>query len=211
MLPPLTDAVAVLGLSLVISTLCMRVLQAQLGAKPKVVWLVALCFALLWIPIGPAQLPVVAYVRGITSDLSLTGVLLACLGLWQRIFRLDAMDRREYLALYGVLASTAVVLYPLALGWGDWDPYRLGWGGFYLWAGLLVVALVSWLRGFMLLPVLIAFALFGWSAGLMETTNLWDYLIDPWLAVAAFVTSARYGFAACSNRYSREKRRVDTP
>jgi hypothetical protein len=34
-------------------------------------------------------------------------------------------------------------------------------------------------------PVLIALGLFAWAIGVLESTNLWDYLIDPWLAVGA--------------------------
>ena len=39
--------------------------------------------------------------------------------------------------------------------------------------------------GLRLLPMLIAVAMLAWAAGLLESTNLWDYLIDPWLAVGA--------------------------
>jgi hypothetical protein len=39
--------------------------------------------------------------------------------------------------------------------------------------------------GLRLLPMLVAVGMLAWAAGLLESTNLWDYLIDPWLAVGA--------------------------
>ncbi|MDB5890622.1 MAG: hypothetical protein JWP47_1453 [Polaromonas sp.] len=138
-------------------------------------------------------MPIAAYVRGITSDLSLTSVLLACLSLGQRHGGLPPTARRESMLLYGALAAAAVFLYPTALGWGDWDAYRPGWGDWALWAILLALALASWMREFRLLPVAIACALLGWSISLMESTNLWDYLMDPWLAIAAILACVRTG------------------
>jgi hypothetical protein len=35
------------------------------------------------------------------------------------------------------------------------------------------------------LPALVALALLAWSLDLMESGNLWDYLLDPWLSVFA--------------------------
>jgi len=50
---------------------------------------------------------------------------------------------------------------------------------------LLALCLLCWIQGLRLLPVLVGLSLLAWSAGLMESTNLWDYLMDPWLAMIA--------------------------
>jgi len=50
---------------------------------------------------------------------------------------------------------------------------------------LLALCLLCWIQGLRLLPVLVGLSLLAWSAGLMESTNLWDYLMDPWLAMTA--------------------------
>ena len=89
------------------------------------------------------------------------------------------------------VASAALFLYPLALGWGDWDPYRLGWGAPGFWSALLIFSLICWFRGLRLLPLLVALALLAWTVGLLESTNLWDYLIDPWLSVVAIFLCAK--------------------
>lgn len=152
---------------------------------PWVQWATAVFFVLLWCPAGAAHLPLVAYVRGISSDLSMSLVVIACVGMYQRLSGVLLVSDRERNVLNLVFAAGALFLYPLALGWGDWDPYRLGWGSPGLWAALLLLSLVCWGKGLRLLPALIAVGLLAWAAGALESTNLWDYLIDPWLAVGA--------------------------
>ncbi len=176
-------------------------LGGRLGATRWVKWIVALCFVALWIPAGMAQLPLLAYVRGISSDLSVTSVVLACLVLSQRFAGLPSIERREHTAVFFAVAAAALFLYPLALGWGDWDPYRLGWGAPGFWAALLIVSLICWFMGLRLLPLLVALALLAWSAGLLESTNLWDYLVDPWLAIVALFQCVKTGTLIVATRF----------
>jgi hypothetical protein len=185
MLPPANDLIALLGIALVLSAGCLRLLSWRRGVTPWGKWATVAVLVLLWCPVGPARLPIVAYVRGISSDLSISLVAIACVGLYQRLSGARLVDGRERTLVNVVFAAGAVFLYPLALGWGDWDAYRLGWGSAGLWAVLLLLSLACWAKGFRLLPVLLALALLAWVAGALESTNLWDYLIDPWLAVAA--------------------------
>jgi len=204
MLPPLTDLAALLGIDLVLCAGCLRLLGGQCGATRWAKWVTAVCFLLLWLPVGAAHLPLLAYIRGISSDLSMTLVALACLGLCQRLLGMPAVARREQMALLGVVAVAAVFLYPLALGWGDWDAYRAGWGSFGMWGALLVLSLVCWIKGLRLLPLLLGLSLLAWSAGLMESNNLWDYLIDPWLAIAAFFQCIKAGAQGFLLRFRRD-------
>lgn len=192
MFPPVNDLIALLGISLVLSAACLRLLSWRLGVTPWSRWATAAVFVLLWCPVGPARLPLVAYVRGISSDLSISLVAIACLGMYQRLRGIPLAAQRERMALNLAFAAGALFLYPLALGWGDWDAYRLGWGSWALWAALLVLSLVCWAKGFRLLPALVALALLAWVAGALESTNLWDYLIDPWLAVAAIYQCIKF-------------------
>ncbi len=242
MLPRLTDLVALLGISLVLCAMLFRLLRAASGSKPWVKWMIAGCFVLLWLPVGAAHLPSVAYVRGVSSDLSLTLVALAGLGLWQGLFRSlpdfgsigcksaaavhfspafcpiaglwacksgkncprwgsfslsmpkarqapsrALLGNRDKTPLFAVVLVAGVFLYPTALGWGDWDAYRLGWGSYGMLLGLLALVFAFCYQGLRLLPLLVALALLGWVAGIMESGNLWDYLIDPWLVIFAFV------------------------
>ena len=194
MFPPLTDFVALMGLDLVLCAGCLRLLNAtRLNLRWKKVVTLA-CFLMLWLPVGGAQLPVLAYIRGVSSDLSITLVVLACLGLRQRLSERCVVYSSEHTAVLAVVAVAALFLYPLALGWGDWDAYRPGWGAPGMWAGLLFVSLLAWACGLRLLPTLVGLALLAWTAGVLESTNLWDYLMDPWLAVYAVFHCVRLGF-----------------
>lgn len=186
MLPPFTDLFALLGVDLVLCASCLRLLGSW---RPQARWAkpagVGVYFALLWWPAGTAHLPLLAYVRGISADMSITLVALAGLFIGQRLLGWNAPTRRERMALYGTVAAAALFLYPLALGWSDWDAYRPGWGSWGMWVALLAVSLLCWLKSLRLVPLLIGLALIAWSLGLMESANLWDYLLDPWLALVS--------------------------
>lgn len=195
MFPPLTDLAALLGIDLVVCAACLRLLNLWRGpsysVRPWTKWAAAVCVVLLWMPAGAAALPVLAYIRGVTSDLSITLVISACASLWVQLRGRPALPARERSAVLCTAAVTAIFLYPLALGLGNWDAYRPGWGAPGMLLALLVLAVGCMARGLRLLPVLIALALLAWAAGLLESTNLWDYLIDPWLAVGAIVYCAK--------------------
>ena len=200
-LPPLTDLLALVGVDLVLCAAVLRLLVRQRDITQPTRWIVMLAvFSVFWLPVGAAQLPVLAFVRGVSSDLSTTLVALACLSLGQRLFGWPAIARREGLALFRVLALAAAVLYSTALGWGDWDAYRLGWGSFYMLGTLLALSLVFWAKGLRLLPALVCLALLGWVAGWMESGNLWDYLMDPWLAILAMIQCVKAGVRGVRHR-----------
>jgi hypothetical protein len=212
MLPPLTDLVALVGIALVLCAGCFRLLDSMrrdfgvvcIAKRARVAkWVTPICFMVLWFPIGEAQLPVVAYIRGISSDLSITLVALACLDLRQRLLGVGAVELPERLSLSLAVTIAALFLYPLALGWGDWDLYRVGWGEPGMWLGLLVLSLFCWAKGQRLVPVLVALALLAWRFGILESSNLWDYLMDPWLAFAAIFQCMRWGVKQLRAKFMR--------
>ena len=210
LLPPLTDLGALLGIDLVLCAVGLHLLSSRNGVTLWAKWAVMAFFMILWIPFGTAQLPLLAYVRGISSDLSTTLVALACLNLGRYLFDWPAMAQRERMVLYVALAVAAAVLYPTALGWGDWDAYRPGWGSFGMLGILLVLSLACWLAGLRLLPALVGLALLAWVSGWMESGNLWDYLMDPWLAILALIHCIKAGVRGVLYRY-RLRAPVTTP
>lgn len=208
MLPPLTDFVALFGLDLVLCAGCLRLLSVRVMDMRLKRVIICLLFLLLWIPVGVAQLPVLAYIRGVSSDLSITLVVLACLGLRQRLSGRCVQRSRELSVVLALVAVAALFLYPLALGWGDWDAYRPGWGAPGMWAVLLLISLLAWARGLRLLPTLVGLALLAWTAGVLESSNLWDYLMDPWLATFAIFHCIRFGVKKLSDGFGRAAARV---
>ena len=175
MLPPLNDLIALLCIALVLSAGCLRLLSWRYGVTLWAKCITAAFFVMLWCPAGDAQLPLVAYVRGISSDLSISLVAIACLGIYQRVSDASLIDDRERHAANFAFAAFALFLYPSALGWGDWDAYRLGWGAPGMWVALLVVSLACWGRGFPTITIRsVAFR--------RRRSNVWPELTssDPW-------------------------------
>ena len=74
------------------------------------------------------------------------------------------------------------VLYPLALGLGKFDPYGLGWGstGFFAVTALVTIVLLWRENRF---GILLFFSIAAYDLRCLESTNFWDYLVDPlyWL------------------------------
>jgi len=47
----------------------------------------------------------------------------------------------------------------------------------------------------------------AWAGGYYESSNLWDYLLDPWLATYAIVSSALYALNRLLNYAQARKKR----
>ena len=125
-------------------------------AHPAPLLFAALVAAL--VPLG--ALPAAGYLRGIVGDLSVTTVLLLVRSLLRPVLGWEAIDARSRTALQVLVAAGGLLLYPLALGLGPFDPYRLGYASPWFLALLLALAV----------------------AGVYESRNLWDYLVDPLVA-----------------------------
>lgn len=162
---------------------------------------VLLCAAVLAVLFVPLDgIPVAGYLRGLAGDLSVTTLLLLSSSVVAFAFGPKLHHRRELTALAAFVLSGAAFLYPMALGLTSFDPYALGYAArvhiFLL--GLAPVALIAWWRGRLLLLLSILFALAAYRFNLLESRNLWDYLLDPWLAVAMLVWTGFTIFARFS-------------
>jgi hypothetical protein len=133
------------------------------------------------------DLSAAAYVRGVTGDLSITTLVLAGAACVTRLTGRTVIEPRDLRALFWLVASGAVCLYPFALGWTQFDPYALGFGSIEFVTALLLVTLAAWhfRRNFVVL-VIVAAAL-AYCVDAYESRNLWDYLIDPLVALYALV------------------------
>jgi hypothetical protein len=157
-----------------------RLTQRQLALLLSAIVIVALL---------PFQgLPLAAYVRGAIGDLSITTMVLLLHTLLRPLFGWPPVDVRTSFVLQVLVALAASVLYPLALGIGPFDPYRLGYGDAWFLGALLLIALVSWLVWLPLIALCIAFAVLAWAVDWYESNNLWDYLLDP--LVSSYALSA---------------------
>jgi len=170
---------------------------ALLLALPGVAWLrrkapLATLLVALALPMAPVgALPAAGYLRGIVGDLSVTTTVLLLLYLLRPVLPLTSISDRSRVALQVLIAAGGLLLYPLALGFGPADPYRLGFGHAGLVCTLLLVALAAWYARLSLVATCLALAVLCWAIGTGESRNLWNYLLDPLLAAWALLALAR--------------------
>jgi hypothetical protein len=142
--------------------------------------------ALALFPFGAGGVSLVMQLRGLFAELSMTTVFLLMLWPALRFYqvRLNAADS---FWLCAVVLLFALALYPMALGVGAVDSYALGFRPLLLLtliAGLGVLA-----AGFKLwvCAVAVALVLTGYWFRVLDSQNLWDYAIDPIVAMFAVV------------------------
>lgn len=188
------------------------VITAMVAQLPGVVRLQRTQFAMLvcvvaitaLLPVG--GLPLAAYVRGWMGDLSITSLLLLTLTIFRHLPGWGLSDNRAGNPLLILIALGALGLYPMALGIGLFDPYQLGYGNPWFIGGLLLVALVACFRQLPVVALTIALAVLAWSIGWYESSNLWDYLLDPLLAIYAVSALARQTlFPSSAGRKARDE------
>jgi len=185
-----TDWSGLTGLALVWLLLAVHLPYAQRLAPLRRVLFIAGAYVVVIIPVF--GLPLAGWLRGMVGDLSLTSVLLLGSALYARLnsAATPLWDARERSLLLLFISVMALLLYPFALGWGPLDPYRSGFGSIGLILMLALLALWALRRGLALLSLTIALAVTGWSFNLLESTNLWDYLLDAPLALYALGATA---------------------
>ncbi|RLS44054.1 MAG: hypothetical protein DWH81_01480 [Planctomycetota bacterium] len=152
-----------------------RGLQVLFGDRgPR--WLPLLVGVVAWIPV--AGLPIARWLHGFNSNLSIPLVAILLNASLSPFCGRRWLDERALRAGLWFGASAGVILYPMAAGFGAFDPYGLGWHwpGIELVVGGLAVMLL-W-RGNAFGWVLLVTGV-AWRMECMESQNVWDYLVDP--------------------------------
>ena len=182
MMTPYLQIIALLEMSLTCAIVLIILLQKISSIEiPFVIRLlvVLLLVNLFFWPLGMSlELPLSAYVRGVTGELSVVTMLI----LWSSIL---PAAKKTPLGFKVPLVLIAIVFYPLALGLGMVDPYAWGFGSITLLIATILFALVCGLAGWIKGVWVISFAIMAWAAHWHESANLWDYLLDPFLAIWA--------------------------
>jgi hypothetical protein len=166
--------------AVVITLLLQKTVTQEFPWMVKVLLTVLIGNLFYW-PLGLGmELPLAAYVRGVTGDLSIVTLLL----LWSSL--LLSTKPTPILFKFAVVLL-ALSFYPFALGLGMIDPYAWGYGSIAFFIGVLafalVCALLNWVKGVWI----IAIAIIAWAAHWHESANLWDYVLDPFLVVWALL------------------------
>jgi ABC-type Fe3+-siderophore transport system permease subunit len=91
-----------------------------------------------------------------------------------------------------VIALASILFYPFALGLTMFDPYSWGYGSIIFVVAVMMMALLFFFTKRSWEALMISLAVIAWSIHWHESTNLWDYLLDPFLAVWAIIVSIRW-------------------
>lgn len=139
--------------------------------------LVIILIPLRWIPLG-------RWIVGWNANFSIPLTALLLSRVWEQLRGARLLDRREALAAWVFGLASGLALYPMALGLGGFDPYELGRG--FSWLFVLLVALtIALLRARNRFGIVLVVTILVYDLGLLESPNLWDYLVDPFYALAA--------------------------
>jgi hypothetical protein len=147
--------------------------------------LLVLYTGLLLIPFGPVS--AAFYVRSFVGDLSITTLVFFFLITSGALFNASPAQKKEVELFCVLLFPIVLIFYPLALGLTMYDPYILGYGSPYLLGFIFLGTLLAWFRHQWLIAVSLSLSIFCYAIGWYESNNLWDYLIDPLLAVYTLV------------------------
>ena len=174
-----TDLVGLAGAALAIAAVAVATGRLAALGRSRLVVLGAGSAAIALLPIG--ALPLAASLRGVTGDLSVTTLVLLARFVLRPVFDWKPLEARTGRALQCLVTAGGLALYPLTLGLGLWDPYRLGYGEPWFLGALLLLAAASLFLDLTLVAGCLAFGVLAWSLGALESRNLWDYLLDPLL------------------------------
>ena len=176
----LMQTIALIELSITSAVVLVLILQKFSQQEFPVIakiFLILLLGNLFFWPLGLGmELPLAAYIRGVTGDLSIVLTLL----LWSSLL---PSSKTTPIVFKLAIAIIALGFYPFALGLDMVDPYAWGYSSIAFLIAVLVFAavcgLANWVKGVWI----IAIAIIAWAANWHESANLWDYLLDPFLAI----------------------------
>ncbi len=139
------------------------------------------------------------HLRGLWGDPSVTtvGILFAFV-LWPR--SLPKRPTRRGALVVATVGSALLYLPALSgLTLFGMDPYSLGYSPWAIITALLLASVALWRIVDLVWIRLISYAMLAYGLHILESDNLWDYLVDPGLVigvvVVAFVTPASQGTA----------------
>lgn len=140
---------------------------------------------LLMLPIN--GLPGFYYLRAYTGDLSITSLVFFGAYIVRKGFGIPIYRASEAIRLQTLVVLLGLFLYPFALGIGPLDTYRLGFHPQALTVALFVCAIYFWHKSYYFLLFVVTSVVLGYLLGLLESNNLWDYLLDAilWLVCSA--------------------------
>jgi hypothetical protein len=125
------------------------------------------------------------YAWSIIGDLSLTSKTYLVAWLLYRLGGPVVTDMKEVGKVMLGITVIGLVFYPLSLGLTSFDPYSTGYSASILIVLTVILLVYGMRKGYLVLSASMLLALWAYLLGLMESDNLFDYLLDPMLFLYA--------------------------
>ena len=135
-------------------------------------------------PVG--GLPLARWMISFNANFSISLTAILFCKITENSFGVKLLDKNALLTCWVFSLTAGVILYPMALGLGRFDPYQAGWSFSWLFVvvcGVTILLLIIKNR----FAVVLMAAILAYNLHLLESTNLWDYLVDPFMVVVSFI------------------------
>lgn len=133
------------------------------------------------------------YMRVLIGDLSITGFIIFGLAAYQSISAGKSKPNHTLLLAPALaLVLTSLLLYPTALGLTYFDLYAFGYYPIILGPVMFVLFAGALWFGLTLPAALLSAGFLAFALGMLESDNLWDYLIDPIVTGYALYVVIKY-------------------
>lgn len=181
------------GHALLLSAIILRLAHGLNLTRNHAYILTITTMILTLIPMYP--LSAVQFTRGVLGDLSITSMVLLV-----RFLIMPQAPLQESRQLFILVCIGGVMFYPAALGLGMTDPYQWGYLNSYrgveipllFLGGLTVLMIIARRMENSLILLCIVAALGAFLLEVMESRNIWDYLIDPMIVIYGLVSLSLY-------------------
>ena len=181
----LGHAPAYIGPFLVLAAAAGATVRLMSGGAAVRVAVAVVCAVIVFVPV--AGVPLGGYIRGVFGALSLPTLALLLSAAIGPVRGSLLLGRSDAAAALGTGAVLAVMLYPSALGFLPADFYGLGYTPGGLAVLLLLVTAGLYVARRRRAALVFVFAAIGFHLDAFASPNLWDYITDPYLPLAAAV------------------------
>jgi len=153
------------------------------GWRPTLILVLIAAFIVV-IPVG--GLPLARWMISFNANFSISLTAILFCKVTESSFGVKLLDKKSLLTCWIFSLTAGVILYPMALGLGIFDPYQAGWGFSWLFVVVCGVTILLLIMKNRFAVVLIAVIL-AYNLHLLESTNLWDYLVDPFMVLVSCI------------------------
>jgi len=171
---------------LLLMTVLLMLLQVR---RWKQYWPAAYLLAAAIIVLPLSDWLLIEFSRGLITDLSFASILMLATYLLS-ILKVKRPINDTSFNL--VILIFAILLYPASMGMGMFDPYSLGFASHayydYFVLGIASIGILAAYIGYKQLAIWLTLGCIAHGLHVYESSNLWNYLLDPFAVIAALVS-----------------------